>query len=84
MDRSNPLEIIISFEAILIFMGLTAYASQQTKTVTREALAVGEPQTVSRIRVLGALSLYLDFIIMALSVLSILGDNSEPRGLALG
>ena len=72
---SSPLEYIISFAAIGIFMGLTAYDSQRIKTMPLEALTAGETQTVSRIGVMGALSLYLDFINIALSILTILGDD---------
>jgi FtsH-binding integral membrane protein len=45
--------------------------------MTSEALAEGDAQLVSRVCVLGALTLYLDFLNMFLFILSLLGSDDE-------
>ena len=54
----NPtFEWIISIAGVLIFVGLTAWDTQQIKNMA----AVAPNDTAGRLSVLGALSLYLDF-----------------------
>jgi len=54
----------------VIFMGLTAYDTQQI----REMVSVDSSPSVE---VMGALTLYLDFINIFLSLLQLFGDKKE-------
>jgi len=72
---SETLYWIITYAGVLIFMGLIAYNSQQIKQMTYGAAAAGqtEERVISTIGVLGALSLYLNFINLFLFLLRIFG-----------
>jgi uncharacterized protein len=73
--RSSAMHMIISYIGVLVFVGLTAYDTQNLK-----AMAISQPADVaaSAIRkgaILGALKLYLDFINLFLMLLRILGNR---------
>jgi FtsH-binding integral membrane protein len=73
--RSSAMHMIISYIGVLVFVGLTAYDTQNLK-----AMAVSQPSDVgaSAVRkgaILGALKLYLDFINLFLMLLRILGNR---------
>jgi FtsH-binding integral membrane protein len=69
---SNALGWAISVIGVLVFVGLTAYDTQRIK----EMYNVNDDGTVSgRKAVMGALSLYLDFINLFLMLLRIFGDR---------
>ena len=73
--RSSAMHMIISYIAVLVFVGLTAYDTQNLK-----AMAISQPADVvaSAVRkgaILGALKLYLDFINLFLMLLRILGNR---------
>jgi len=73
--RSSAMHMIISYIGVIVFVGLTAYDTQNLK-----AMAVSQPADVgaSAIRkgaILGALKLYLDFINLFLMLLRILGNR---------
>jgi FtsH-binding integral membrane protein len=64
---STVFQMVISAIAILIFLGLTAYDTQQI----REQLIDGRGDT--SVEVLGALTLYLDFINLFINLLQFFG-----------
>jgi FtsH-binding integral membrane protein len=69
---SSALEFVISAVGVLVFAGLTAYDTQRIK----EMYDVSDDGTVAgRKAVMGALSLYLDFINMFLMLLRLFGDR---------
>lgn len=70
---SSGLEMIISYVGVLVFVGLTAYDSQKIKNMLMEADSTSE--TWQKLALLGALSLYLDFINMFIYLLRIFGDR---------
>ncbi|MCL4265500.1 MAG: Bax inhibitor-1/YccA family protein [Anaerolineae bacterium] len=72
---SETLYWIITYAGVLIFMGLIAYDSQKIKKMTYAAAMSGrtEGQVISSIGVMGALTLYLDFINLFLFLLRIFG-----------
>lgn len=72
---SGVLGWVVSFAGVVVFMGLMAHDAQAIKTMTSEVLAEGDEHAVARVGVLGALSLYLDLINLALFILSLLGDD---------
>jgi FtsH-binding integral membrane protein len=67
---SSVMQMVISALAIVIFMGLTAYDTQQI----REMVSTDSSPAVE---VLGALTLYLDFINIFLSLLQLFGDKKD-------
>jgi len=66
---SSVVAMVISALAIIIFLGLTAYDTQKI----REMIMDGQ----DNVEVIGALSLYLDFINIFLSLLQLFGDKKE-------
>lgn len=68
---STVFQMVISALAIVIFLGLTAYDTQQI----REMVSI-EGDTGTQ-EVAGALTLYLDFINIFLSLLQLFGDKKE-------
>lgn len=71
--HSSTLEWIVSFIGVGIFMGLTAWDTQKIK----ESAYVIEPSMVGKLAVIGALSLYLDFINMFLYLLRFFGNGRD-------
>ena len=69
---SNALQFAISIIGVLIFAGLTAYDTQTIKVMYYEG---DEAETRGRKVVMGALTLYLDFINMFIFLLQFLGQN---------
>jgi FtsH-binding integral membrane protein len=67
---STVMQMVISALAIVIFMGLTAYDTQQI----REMVSTDSSPAAE---VIGALTLYLDFINIFLSLLQLFGDKKE-------
>jgi uncharacterized protein len=67
---STVMQMVISAIAILIFLGLTAYDTQQI----REEVSM-ENDGIAEIR--GALTLYLDFINLFLNLLQLFGEKKE-------
>lgn len=65
---STVMQMVISALAIIIFLGLTAYDTQQI----REAVSV---DTSPVVEVTGALTLYMDFINLFLNLLNLFGDR---------
>lgn len=67
---SSVMQMVISALAIVIFMGLTAYDTQQIREmVSSDSTPAAE--------VVGALTLYLDFINIFLSLLQLFGDKKD-------
>lgn len=67
---NSMMDLIISVIGIIIFVGLTAYDSQKIKAMLYGA---EENETTHKIAVLGALSLYLDFVNLFLYLLRLFG-----------
>jgi uncharacterized protein len=68
---SSTLAMVVSAVAIIVFLGLTAYDTQRIRT----ELSVYEPD--SKAEILGALSLYLNFINLFMSLLQLFGERKE-------
>jgi len=68
---STVMQMVISALAIIIFMGLTAYDTQNIREI------VSVDTDTGREEVLGALSLYMNFINLFLSLLQLFGDRKE-------
>lgn len=71
--NSETLYWIISYAGVIIFVGLTAYDTQKIKGMIAEYGAVDE--VGYKLALLGALTLYLDFINLFLFLLRIFGNR---------
>lgn len=72
--QNSMLQMIITYVGIILFVGLTAYDSQKIKRLlTADGIEVTEE--TQKIALLGALTLYLDFINLFLYLLRLLGDR---------
>jgi FtsH-binding integral membrane protein len=68
---SSTLAMVVSSIAIIVFLGLTAYDTQRI----REAVSILEPD--SKAEILGALSLYMNFINIFTSLLQLFGGRND-------
>lgn len=66
---STVMQMVISALAIIIFMGLTAYDTQEIRQTVSNDTETGREE------VLGALSLYMNFINLFLNLLQLFGDR---------
>jgi len=66
--KSDTLSYVVSFVAIAIFIGLTAYDTQKIKRMAENGAS-------ENMGILGALTLYLDFINLFLNLLRLLGKR---------
>lgn len=73
--NSSMLEYIISIVGVAVFTGLTAYDVQKLKHIGMGIQADGtvEASSVKKMAILGALTLYLDFINLFLMLLRLFG-----------
>jgi len=74
--RSTGMSMIISYIGVFVFIGLTAYDTQKLKTMALSQPAGLEAGIVRKGAILGALSLYLDFINLFLMLLHIFGRRN--------
>jgi FtsH-binding integral membrane protein len=70
--RSSGLSLAINFIGVLLFAGLTAYDTQKIKSLY---FTVAGSEMVGKSAIMGALTLYLDFINMFQFLLSFMGDR---------
>lgn len=73
--RSTGMAMIISYIGVFVFVGLTAYDTQKLKTMALTQPASLDGGVIRKGAILGALSLYLDFINLFLMLLRILGNR---------
>ncbi|MBA3028086.1 MAG: Bax inhibitor-1/YccA family protein [Desulfobacteraceae bacterium] len=73
--KSSGLHMIISYIGVFVFVGLTAYDTQKLKTMAMSQPDGLDGAVVRKGAILGALTLYLDFINLFLMLLRILGDR---------
>lgn len=71
--KSSAMEWVISIVGVLLFVGLTAWDTQQVK---RLAAANLEPQLADKLATMGAMNLYLDFINLFIFLLRIFGNRN--------
>lgn len=70
---SSALQFAISVIGVLVFVGLTAYDTQRIKMDFLEFRSHGE--AVSKMAIMGAVSLYLDFVNLFYMLLSLFGNR---------
>ncbi|RAX03108.1 MULTISPECIES: Bax inhibitor-1/YccA family protein [unclassified Photorhabdus] len=72
--KSTALMWAVTYIGVVIFAGLTAYDTQKLKEMG-EDLDVNDKENLRKFSIVGALTLYLDFINMFLMLLRIFGDR---------
>lgn len=72
--QSSGLTLVITYAGVLIFSGLTAYDTQKLKDMGNQ-IDSRDQEGMRKYAILGALTLYLDFINLFLMMLRILGDR---------
>lgn len=77
MFMGGALSFIISIVGILIFLGLTAYDTQNIKRMAAHPETQANPDVAAKLGIFGALSLYLNFINIFLFLLQLFGMGGE-------
>lgn len=72
---SSALAFAISVIGVLIFAGLTAFDTQTIKNTYLQHAQAGDQEWLGKAAIMGALSLYLDFINMFMFLLQFLGNR---------
>lgn len=75
--RSSGMSLVISYIGVIVFVGLTAYDTQKLKNMALTQPADLDGSVVRKGAILGALSLYLDFINLFLMLLRIFGSARD-------
>lgn len=75
--QSSAMHYIIGYIGVIVFVGLTAYDTQKLKNMARAQPAGLDGSVVRKGAILGALSLYLDFINLFLMLLRIFGQGRD-------
>ena len=75
--QSSGMAMIISYIGVLVFVGLTAYDTQKLKQMAMTQPDGLDAAVVRKGAIIGALSLYLDFINLFLMLLRIFGGGRD-------
>jgi FtsH-binding integral membrane protein len=73
--QSPAMMFAISILGVLIFAGLTAYDTQKIKTEYLQHASHGDAEWMGKSAIMGALTLYLDFINMFMFLLQMFGNR---------
>lgn len=71
--QSSALQFAVSVIGVLVFTGLTAYDTQKLKHIYYEM--IDHKDRMAKTIIIGALTLYLDFINIFMSLMHLLGDR---------
>lgn len=75
--RSSMMDLVISIIGVIIFTGLTAHDTQKLVKMSRDPRIQGsEGSLLTKLSIMGALALYLDFLNLFLFLLRIFGRNN--------
>ena len=74
--QSPALMYAISILGVLIFAGLTAYDTQKIKNTYIQMARNGQSEWIEKSAIMGALSLYLDFLNMIMFLLHLFGNRN--------
>lgn len=76
--QSSAMVFIISLAGVVIFTGLTAYDTQKIKMMAMDPnIEAGGAELMTKLSIMGALSLYLDFILLFQYLLMLFGGSRE-------
>jgi FtsH-binding integral membrane protein len=71
---STMLQLVVSFAGIIVFVGLTAWDTQRAKS---DYVAFAGTQHAEKLGIMGALSLYLNFVNLFQLLLTFFGQREE-------
>ena len=75
---SSTTELLLSFVGVVLFSGLTAYDTQRIQRMAQDPRLAGEGQaTMSRLAIMGALGLYLNFLNLFIFLLRLFGGGRD-------
>lgn len=74
---SSMMDFVISLIGVLIFTALTAYDTQKIKRMAENAEIQSDGTMVAKLAILGALTLYLDFVNLFLFLLRLMGGGGR-------
>ena len=72
---SSTMSLVISLVAVVVFAGLTAYDTQKLKDMYHSMH--NDEETLNKVAIMGAVSLYLDFINLFIHLLRLLGSQKD-------
>ena len=75
--QSSAMQMIISYVGVIVFIGLTAYDTQKLKTMSATIPNSASGAMIRKGALMGALTLYLDFINLFIMMLFIFGGNRD-------
>jgi FtsH-binding integral membrane protein len=75
--QSSAISTVVSYIGVLVFVGLTAYDTQDIKNMAMSQPESIDANAIRKGAILGALKLYLDFINLFLMLLRIFGGGRE-------
>ena len=75
--QSSAMQMMISYIGVVVFIGLTAYDTQKLKTMSATIPNTASGAMIRKGALMGALSLYLDFINMFIMMLHIFGGSRD-------
>ena len=75
--KSSAMAMLISYVGVIVFVGLTAYDTQKLKNMALTQPADLSGAVVRKGAIMGALTLYLDFINLFLMLLHIFGGSRD-------
>ena len=73
--QSSAVYWMISMIGVLVFVGLTAYDVQRIKTIGEQGIMSQGEEMIKKGAIMGALTLYLDFINLFLMLLRFFGSS---------
>jgi len=71
--RSSALDLVVSLVGVVIFTGLTAYDTQKIVRLANDPKLQEQGAMIGKLSILGALTLYLDFLNLFLFLLRLFG-----------
>ena len=74
---SSGISIIINYVGVIVFVALTAYDTQKLKEMALSQPTGLDAGTIRKGAIIGALTLYLDFINLFIILLHIIGGNRK-------
>jgi len=75
--QSSAMQMVISYIGVVVFIGLTAYDTQKLKTMAVTLPDNASGAMVRKGALMGALTLYLDFINLFIMMLHIFGGRKS-------
>ena len=73
--QSSAVQFAVSLLGVLIFAGLTAFDTQKIKNTYLQMAQSGDQDWLGKSAIMGALTLYLDFLNMFMFLLQFMGDR---------